>query len=94
MVVAEAQELSWGLLCNCYAYVKAKYPSLPRTALLEPNTTPHVGAVAIFDYPHYAIIVDFDEKGFWVDHTNFKKCVHNSTYFTWDNAHLLGFWAP
>jgi hypothetical protein len=88
-------------LCNCYAYVRSKIPSLPLASELKGNSTPQKGAVVIFEYivdgevvPHYAILRTFEGDGFWVDENNYKKCVTNPRYIRWDYPRIRGFWVP
>ncbi len=84
------------LACNCYSYVASQIPNLPHSADLKPNTTPHVGAVAIFDYnglPHYGIVTGFTEEGFTLKDSNFAHCKYMTHLIQWDDAHLVGFWS-
>lgn len=87
--------------CNCYLYQKLRHPTLPRTADLKANTTPKVGAVAMFDYDilpnkphdHYAEVTELEEKGFWVRDSNFGGCGFRTHFISWSDPSLVGFWS-
>ncbi len=84
------------LACNCYAYVRSQISSLPLANKIVPNTTPHVGAVAVFDYnglPHYGIISKLTDTGFYLDDSNFVKCKYTTHFISWNNKAIVGFWA-
>lgn len=81
--------------CNCYLYVKGKYPTFPNTKDLKPNTTPSVGVVALFDYGnlnHYAIVTKLEAEGFWVKDSNFGGCGYRTHFIRWNDPNLVGFW--
>ncbi len=89
-------KVSNAVLCNCYAYVRSQYPDFPPTWELENNTTPHVGAVVIFDYsglPHYGIISKLNADGFWLTDSNFGGCGIRTHFIEWNNKYITGFWA-
>lgn len=80
-------------VCNCYALVSTKV-RLPRMAGVLPNTTPHVGAVAIFRYgevKHIALVTKLSAEGFWVFEANKDPCVVASRFIEWGDPHLAGF---
>lgn len=84
------------LACNCYAYVRSLIPSLPLANKIVPNTTPHVGAVAVFDYdglPHYGIIVSLSGDGFELQDSNYVHCKYETHFISWNNKAIVGFWA-
>ncbi len=84
------------LACNCYAYVRSLIPSLPLANLIKPNTTPHVGAVAVFDYnglPHYGIVSKLEADGFELQDSNYSHCKYMTHFISWNNKALVGFWA-
>lgn len=84
------------LACNCYAYVRSLIPSLPLANKIVPNTTPHVGAVAVFDYnglPHYGIIASISNDGFELQDSNYVHCRYSTHFIAWNNKALVGFWA-
>lgn len=64
-------------------------------SLVKPNTTPHVGAVVIFDYsglPHYGIIVSMDNDGFMLNDSNYGGPGIRTHFIDWDNRYIVGFW--
>lgn len=83
--------------CNCYLYVKSLILGLPRASELKTNTTPHVGAVVIFDYdglPHYGVITSLSANGFELKDSNFRPCRYMTRHISWSDAHIRGFWSP
>lgn len=84
------------VLANCYAYVRYTIPSFPMASLVKTNSTPHVGAVTIFDYdglPHYGIISKLELDGFWLTDSNYGGPGIRTHFITWDNKYIVGFWA-
>lgn len=88
-------------VCNCYAYLKLKVRNLPRMVDLIPNSTPHVGAVAILLYrdkktglttKHVAYVTKLDVSGFDVAEANFSPCLTDHRRILWADPHLQGFW--
>lgn len=85
--------------CNCYLYVKSFLPDLPRSKYLIPNFKPREGRVALFDYdgvPHYAIIGEVTDTGFYIAHeSNYKACTKTSGRFVkfTDPAYLGTYWS-
>lgn len=89
-----------GVECNCYAFV-AQTHDLPWMAEIQPNTTPSVGAVAIFIYSekgtgmpvkHIAIIVAVKETGFVIKECNFHRCHCGERFISYSDPHIVGFW--
>jgi len=87
-------------VCNCFAYVSTRVSGLPSMARITPNSTPHVGAVAIFQYKdkqtgksvkHIAVIEELGPKGFTVAETNFTKCLFDRREIAWGDSHIVGF---
>jgi hypothetical protein len=74
--------------------VKQRIPTLPNTKDLKPNAPVQVGAVAIFNYPHYAIVSKLTETGFWVEDSNFGGCGMRTHFIQWNDPHLTGFYEP
>ncbi len=69
---------------------------------IVPNTTPHKGAVAIFEYhdkltgklvKHIGIEIDVGQTGFSMDESNFTKCTYDRRFIDWNDPHLIGFWS-
>jgi len=62
----------------------------------KPNTTPHVGALALFTYKngisHVARIVEIREDGFLIDQDGVSRCNNPSDFVEWDDKNLTGFW--
>lgn len=68
---------------------------LPLMSEITPNTTPKVGAVAIFYYgsvKHVAIITSLEEDGFTVDEANYSHCLKGSRKIAWNDTRLRGFY--
>lgn len=79
------------LACNCWKYMRSLNPNFPTSDKIIPNINAHVGAIAVFDYPHYGLVVTMDKDGFWIKDSNFKKCTYQTHYMRFDNPHLIGF---
>lgn len=63
---------------------------------VKPNTTPHIGAVAVFNYnglPHYGIISNFNDTGFDLTDSNFGGCGIRTHHIDWSNKYIVGFWS-
>ena len=86
-------------LCNCYAYLKGRNPTLPLQSALKRNSTPLVGAIALFEYPqddgsllpHVAEVISLEETGFWVIENNYTPCETAKRFVLWKDARLKGF---
>lgn len=64
------------VLFNCYQYVRAKYPTLPRTAEIHNNLQQIPAEVVVFDYsglPHYAVVRSVSSTTLDIAETNFKR---------------------
>ncbi len=81
-------------LSNCWLYVKSLVPTLPNTKFLTPGSIPHIGSVAIFNYPHYALVIKLEDAGFWVKESNFGGPGIRTRLVAWNDKHLTGFWSP
>lgn len=92
----EAPAIPLYVLSNCYAYVRYMIPNFPMASLIRPNTTPHVGAVAIFDYdglPHYGIISTLTTSGFNLTDSNYGGAGIRTHFVEWSNKYIVGFWS-
>jgi hypothetical protein len=86
-------------LCNCYAYLKGRNPTLPLQSALKRNSTPIVGAIALFEYPqddgsllpHVAEVISLEETGFWVIENNYTPCETAKRFVLWSDIRLKGF---
>ncbi len=99
--VAAGKEDEW-VVCNCYLYLKTRIRGLPLMRDIVPNSTPKVGAVAIFEYKdkqtgarvkHVAIIEKFSATGFAVAESNFTRCLWDRRTIDWGDPHIVGFWS-
>jgi hypothetical protein len=85
------------ILCNCYAYAKQVYPTLPTTKKLLASTSKKFGKVAVFDYdglPHYAVVDSMGIGTFTVTETNYKRCQRTTRTIKFNDPALVGFWSP
>lgn len=84
--------------CNCYQYVKAVLEQkIPRMEDIEPNSSPFVGAIAIFMYgntKHLGVVTSMSEKGFTVREANKEACKTGEAFYAWDDKNLKGFATP
>ncbi len=61
-----------------------------------PNTTPHIGAVVIFNYnglPHYGIMTELTNDGFMLNDSNYGGPGIRTHFVSWENQYIVGFWA-
>lgn len=87
------------VLSNCFLYLTTQVPNLPPQSQVQPNTTPFVGAVAIFTYisktgetlPHVALVTKLDSDGFWVRDANFGGPGIRTHFIRYNDPHLDGF---
>lgn len=83
------------VLCNCWAYLKEIYPTLPNTKEIHANLQKNTAEVAVFSYDglnHYAHVVSVGTSTFSVEETNFKKCTKGSRIVQLSDPRLLGFY--
>lgn len=100
-----ARELSEGhewlyTSCSCVAYLKARgynLPSIKSPDDLDPNTTPHKGAIALFKYkngvPHMAEVIAVNTTTFTVREANYSKCARGERVVSFYDPSLRGFYA-
>ena len=82
-------------VANCFSYVSL-FVKLPKMSEILPNTTPFVGAVAIFNYngvKHIAYIKELHADGFIVKEANYRPAVVDEREVNWNDKALVGFWA-
>ena len=87
--------------CWCVTYAAKKGIKVPvgwNADDFKGNTTPHVGALAIFRYKngvaHVAPITAITEKGFAIDQDGVNRCNNPSDFVLWDDKNIYGFWTP
>lgn len=85
--------------CRCVAYAASKGVEVPPGWDAEDfkgNTTPHVGALALFTYrngvSHVARITELQEAYFVIDQDGIPECDNPSNEVRWDDKNLRGFW--
>lgn len=97
--VAAGREWKW-TSCSCIKTARlwgAKIPMNTNADELVPNTTPHVGAVAIFEYRgkrHAVYIAKMDGHGFTIKEGNMKPCLKTTRWVPWTDPALVGFYKP
>ncbi len=82
-------------LCNCYAYVRNQYPSLPSTGVIL-NNLQQSGNVAVFYYQdvglhHYAVLVGETDTHYIIEETNYKRCKFGIRQVPKNDKSLIGF---
>jgi len=80
---------------NCYLFVKARIKGLPPSSELKPNSTPKIGAVALFDYDgvkHYAEVVSLSADHFRVFESNYTAGLIDYRDVSYADPSLKGFW--
>lgn len=83
------------ILCNCWAYVKSKHPSLPGTRHILNNLSDH-GSVAVFYYKdadlhHYALVLYENEHHYVIEETNYTSCTKGMRNVPKNDPSLIGF---
>jgi hypothetical protein len=92
--VAEAPE---GVLCNCWAFLRATYvPDLPPMADLIAGAGPAFGEIAVFRYPsglhHFARVTGQGAGYFTVDEANYEPCERTERQVPFTDPSLIGFY--
>lgn len=82
--------------CNCYLYVKSRFPNLPQTAVIKANVSDAIGDVAVFKYSglwHYAVVESVGYGTFSISETNFG--VHKKTHreVSFSDPAFVGFYS-
>lgn len=79
---------------NCYAYASL-FTKLPKMKEIVPNTTPHVGAVAIFMYnvKHIGIVTSINSEGFFLKESNYEAGKIGKRFIPWTSPSLEGFYS-
>lgn len=93
----EEKVVSDSVLCNCWAYSKQVYPSLPPTKTIHANLQQEPAEIAVFQYgnlPHYAIVTSVGTSTFDITETNFKACEKTKRTISLDDPSLKGFYKP
>lgn len=96
-VIVAKQGLGDAILCNCYLYVKSRFPTLPSSKQVIAGVTPAYGPVAVFDYDglkHYAVVESMGVGTFTVSETNYKRCKSGTREISFADPSLLGFFTP
>ena len=88
-------ELPDSVLCNCWAFTKNVYPSLPTTGEILNNLTA-TGSVAVFHYEkvglnHYAVVIGESQSHYLIEETNYERCKKGTRWIPKDYASLIGF---
>lgn len=81
--------------CNCYLYAETIVGPLPLAQYIKPNTTAHVGAIAILNFNgviHYQVVTGFDKTGYFYDGANRVKCLVKHGHDDWGDSRLVGFY--
>jgi len=87
-------------LCSCVKGVRSfgiNLPSVKSAKDLPANSTFHVGAVVLFDYPenelgHVALIVKMTPEYMIVKETNYKKCSYTERRVYYNDPNIRGFY--
>jgi hypothetical protein len=90
--------LPTSVLCNCYAFVKQHFPTLPSTATILSNLAAE-GRVVVFYYAeiglyHYAIVRGERRDAWLIEETNYKHCTHDSRWVPKEDPAIVGFYTP
>lgn len=87
-------------LCSCVKGLRSfdvDFPSIKYARDLPANSTFHVGAVVLFDYPnnnlgHVALITKLTPEYMIVKDTNYKKCAYTERKVYYDDKYIRGFY--
>lgn len=89
-----------GIFCYCVTTARQLGVDIPigtNADEFKPNTTPHIGSLALFQYDdvsHVAVVSEINKDNFKVRQGNKERCEYSEEWVAWDNPHLKGFWAP
>jgi len=92
------QSLTQTVLCSCVKFARFKGALIPygtNASNFIPNSTPHVGGVAIFRYPndyHVAYVTALNADTFSIEETNYHRCKKSTRLVSYDDPNLIGFW--
>lgn len=103
-VVEEVEEVP-EIICSCIHGARdagAYIPIGTNAWDIEGNTTPHVGALALFSYDpddyrkdHVGVITSLHENGFWMYDENYNNpeggCRAGLRYVLWSDPAITGF---
>ena len=83
------------VLCNCYAFVKTVFPSLPSGSYIVDNLEKS-GNIAVFYYPasglyHYTVVVKEFDDTILIQETNYHKCTGGYRFIDRNDPYLIGF---
>ena len=85
--------------CSCIKYARSlgvKIPLGTNAEDLAGNTTPEVGALALFKFSngasHVAKITELGLRGFKVDQGNKTPCEATTEWIEWTNPYIAGFY--
>lgn len=96
-LISEDKSYLW-TVCSCTKYVHVLDKSIPiRNAdHFTPNSSAHVGALAIFHYPngisHVALVISIHGATFSVRESNYLPCKTDTRDIAFTNSSLYGFW--
>lgn len=89
--------LSEWTVANCYAFIRTQVRNVPLMSKIKPNSTPHKGSIAIFDYkgiPHLALVTEVNSEGFTVREANYIPAKISTRTVDWKDKNLKGFYSP
>lgn len=95
--IAKGKQHAW-TVCSCVKYARAIIGGVPlRDAeAFLPNTTIHVGALALFRYrsgvSHVAVVTSINGSSFTVREANYKPCLASTRNVAYSDSALVGFW--
>ena len=84
--------------CSCIAYLTSLGIKLPLGDAIDitPNSTPHVGGIALFTYGklgHVALITAISTSTFTIIEANYHRCTSDTRIINWNDKHLQGFYS-
>jgi hypothetical protein len=83
------------VLCNCWAYAKTVYPTLPGTKVINASLSSIPDGVVVFNYsgtPHYAVVTAVGSTTVTITETNYTRCTKGTRTIPLTDPSIKGYY--